>query len=262
MKLNIVLIALLLANNLSHADTTLIFKQPDGTLKKENHFTYYIKDGRLRLTEEGNNKINVFDQIKDEFTSLDQDTGNISRINPDIVNQHVEKLNKQRLEKLKSVETELNKKLQTMEPDKKEIAELLMNKLKYPEFYGDHTYLETKKTTTTKHINDIECQIYNVNLQKHLVRQICMTSVDKLKINPQDYATLRAFYQFNYNTQSRISIAAGNTSFTYIDYEAKNMQGVPVEITSFTESGSKQDQVLYQVKNTLLDKALFEIKKP
>ena len=262
MKLNFVLIALLLANNLSHADTTLIFKQSDDTLKKETFFTYYIKDGQLRLTEEGNNKINVFTQNKDEFTSINQDTGNISRINKDIVNQHVEKLNKQRLEKLKSVETELNKKLQTMAPDKKEIAELLINKLKYPEFYGEHTYLEAKKTTTTKHINNIECQVYNVNLQETLVRQICMMPYDKLNISPQDYATLRAFYQFNYSTQSQISIAAGNTSFTYVDFEAKNMQGIPAEITLFTERGSKQDHVLYQVKNTLLDKTLFEIKTP
>lgn len=261
MKLKLVLIALLLANNLSHADTTLIFKQPDDS-GKEKTLTYYIKDGLLRLTEEGINKINVFDQKKDEFTSIDQATGNISRINQDLVNQHVEKLNKQRLEKLKSVETELNKELQSMDEDKKEVAELLMNKLKYPEFYGEHTYLEAKKTTTSKNINDIECLVYNVTLHGNLVRQICMAPVDKLKITEQDYSTLRAFYKFNYNTQSRMMLATGKTSFTYVDFEAKNMHGIPAEIVLFTKQGSSQDHILYQVKNNTLDKALFEIKTP
>ncbi|MCW8909678.1 MAG: hypothetical protein OQK76_03545 [Gammaproteobacteria bacterium] len=259
MKLNLVLIALLLAYNPSHADTTIMFKIPDNTHKQNTH-TYYIKGSLLRLVEEGRNKINVFDQSKEEFTTIDQATGNISRINQDIVNQHIEKLNKQRLDKLKSVETELNKKLQSMDADKKEAAELLMNKLKYPEFYGEHSYLQTTKTSTTKHINNIECHIYNVTLQKNLVRQICMASLDKLKISPQDYTTLRAFYKFNYDTQSRIMIAAGKASFTFVDFEDRKIPGIPVEVTIFTEQGSKQEQILDQIKNTPLDKDLFEIK--
>jgi len=122
--------------------------------------------------------------------------------------------------------------------------------------------METKKKKTSKHINDIKCLIYNVTLHENLVRQICMAPVDELKISNQDYATLRAFYKFNYNTQSRMMLAAGKSSFTYVDFEAKNMPGVPAEIRLFTKQGSVQDHILYQVDNTTLDKGLFEIKTP
>ncbi|MDH5472940.1 MAG: hypothetical protein OEY87_08225 [Gammaproteobacteria bacterium] len=260
MKLNLVLMALLLMTNLSHADTTLIYKLPDAN--SEKFLTYYIKDSLLRFKEEGMNKTNVFDPGKQEFTSIDQNTGNISRINDAIVNQHTEKLNKERMEKLKSIEAELNKQLQTMDASKKEVAEVLMNKLKYPEFYGDQAYLNTEKTASSKKINNIECQIYNVRLHEKLMRQICMASIDDLKISADDYTALRSFFKFNYRTQSRMMLAAGKTSFNMIDYDEQNIPGIPIEITVFTDQGSKQEQLLHKISNNSLDKALFEIKHP
>ena len=258
MKLNLVLIALLLATRLSHADTTVIYKLPDYN-NSENFLTYYIKNNLLRFKEEGKNKTNVFDPAKQEFTSVDRDTGNISRINEDIVNQQAEKLNKERLDKLKAVEAEFSQKLQSMDANKKQIAEVLMNKLKYPEFYGDQAYLSSQKTTTRKHINGIECQVYSVNLHDKLIRQICMASMDKLGISKDDYTTLRAFYKFNYNIQSRMLLAAGKASYTFIDYEEHNIEGIPLEVTAFTDHGSTQEQLLHKISNDPLNSALFDI---
>ena len=260
MRLNLLLITLLLSTQTGHADSTLVFTLP-GNSMSENHLTYYIKEGRLRIKESGNRKINVFDQEKQEFTSFDPDTGNISRINSDIIKQHLEKLNKQRLDRLKAIEKDLSQKLETMTTEKKEIAEVLINKLRYPEFYGDHTFLKSSKTSNIKKINDIECQVYNVNLNQKLVRQICMTSADKTKMKNNDYQTLRSFYKFNYDVQSQMSLAAGKTSFTYIDYEQHEIPGIPAEISVFNEQGSQLEQVLDKISHEPVDKTLFDIKK-
>ena len=261
MKLKLLLMTLLLSPLLSQADTTLVFKLP-ASQKTENLLTYYISHGRLRYEEASNKRINLFDQKTQEFTSLDQVTGTISRINHDIINQHVEKLNQQRLEKLKTVEAGLREKLKSMDTSKKEAAEVIMNKLKYPEFYGDHTFLASQKTTTTKTINNIECRIYNINQNDRLVRQLCMALPSALKMNDTDYQTLRSFLKFNYDVQSKLALAAGQSSFTYIDYDQHKIHGIPLEITLFTEKGSLQDQVLTDIHHKSLNKALFEIKPP
>lgn len=137
-----------------------------------------------------------------------------------------------------------------------------MNKLKYPEFYGDHTFLTSKKTSTTKQINGFECVIHNINQHENLVRQLCMSPLEKLSMNKDDYQTLRSFYKFNYESQSRMMIASGKTSFTYVDFEKHNMSGVPIEIMVFTPNGSQQQQILQEIRHTPIEDSIFEIKTP
>lgn len=259
MKFKLLLISLLLGSQLCHADATLVYKLP-AISKVNKNLSYYIKEGQLRYEEPGSNKINLFDQKTQQFSSLDQATGTISRINRDMVGQHVKIIQQQRQEKLKTVEAELRQKMTTMDENKREAAEVILNKLKYPEFYGDHTFLTSKETSTTKKISQIECRIYNIRQNEQLVRQLCMASRETLKISQPDYQTLRSFLKFNYDIQSQMSLAAGQSSFTYVDYEQHNIQGIPLEIVLFNEEGSRTDQVLESISHKSLSKAQFEIK--
>lgn len=252
-------VILLITSQISQADATLtvkIFDRQDSS----QLLTYYIKDGKVRISEDGSKRTNIYDEAEQHFLSIDQASGNISRIDKDILRQRVETLNKQRLEKLVEVESGLQEKLKTMDEEEKMIAESLVNQLKYPEFYGAHTFIKVEQTEKNKTIQGVPCQVYIISRKDIQLKQICMASAQALGLSAKDYQSLRNFYHFNYNTQTQLLLAMGKTGFTHIDYEQENMPGIPIEVISLDQNGNKTDLLLESLSIKPIDKALFNHK--
>ncbi len=261
MKLFAALLLFLLPTGRLPADTTLIFDaiKPEGSAK----VTYYIKDGMLRYTEEGNPRINLYDSSKQLFVSIDQGSGTISRIDKDIIARTVEHKNKLRLQKLLEVEKELNKKIHSMSEQEQEATATLVNQLKYPEFYGAHTMLKTGSTGEKRAVTGIDCTVYDVRRAEALLKQLCMAPAASLKMNEDDYRTLRKFFRFNYMAQTQLMIASGKTNFTYVDYEQENIPGIALEIRELTEGRSLQPKMVFKsISGKKLDSSLFEAQTP
>lgn len=260
MKQLVTLALLLQIAPLCHADATLTYTSyssgDDGT-----QMTYYIKDGMLRFIEQGSTRINLYDHSKQIFLSIDNQNGTISRIDKDILKHRTEQLNKQRLQRLEKAETQLDEQLKAMTPEEQEIAASLVNRLKYPEFYGAHTFLEVRPTEETKTINQFTCQVYKINLKERLLKKVCMVEADVIGLSEEDYRTLRDFYHFNYQARTRMMLAAGKTDFTLIDYEQEKMPGVPLEVVSYEDQTSTRPDIrllLKEVSTKMLDSSLFE----
>jgi len=245
-----------------YGDATLTFK----TYSKSNNsklLTYYIKDGVLRYNEEDSNRINLYNRSKQVFMSMNQKDRTISRIDPDIIEQRSKMINQKRLDKLSEVEAGLNEKLKTMSPDDQEVAASLMNKLKYPEFYGAHTFLKVTASKENRTVNGYPCRVYQLRREDTLIKTICVASAEALGLSADDYQTLRDFFHFNYQAQSKMMIAAGKTDFTFIDYRKEKIPGVAVEITEYADKPAEHPSLqIQQVSTKTLEPSLFEIQIP
>ena len=259
MKL-ILSLLLYLVSSAGLADVTLSYNTFIDT-PASRYMTYYAKNGILRLNDNQSSRINLYNQSKQIFLSIDQEKGNISRIDRSILNKRVEQLNQKRLARLTQVENELNKKLQNMSDAEKTVAEELVNQLKYPEFYGAHTQIKISKSSSSKTINDINCEVYHVTRKGKLIKRICMASQKDLGIALADYQVLRNFHQFNYAMQTRLMLAMGKTDFIEIDYHQENMDGLPVEITAIEEDRVTTELLLKAISTETLEEKLFQIPK-
>ncbi len=259
MRLFALLLSFFIAHS-SHADTTLTFKSY--VKDSSNQLTYYIKNGVLRFSEQGTKRINLYNKAEQSFISIDQESGTISRIDKDIIAKRVEQLKAKRLKRLAEVEAQLHKRLQTMSDKEKEVAESLVNQLKYPEFYGLHTLIQTNRSNQTQKISNIDCQIYDVKRKTELLRQVCMAEAKALGMSADDYQTLRDFYRFNYLTQSQMMIAMGKTDFTHIDYHQENMPGIAIAIVTKSDKERQPNLLLESISLAKLDQSLFNSQKP
>ncbi len=255
MKLLYPLTLLLLLIKPALADSTLVFKTYNNGV--ESSLTYHIKNQKLRMIEKNSSRINIYDSSTQVFTSTDIETGKTSRIDSDILAQQINILNKKRMIKLSEVEKQLKEKLKTMGDKEKELAESFINQLKYPEFYGAHTFIKINKTSLSKNISNIHCDIYNIKRGDFLLKQVCIANNKALNLN-SDFDTLRDFYQFNYSTQTRIMLATGKTDFTNVDYQQENIDGIPVEVIIKSKQGDKLEIVLDSISTRALDEELFK----
>jgi len=242
------------------SDSTLVFKNfSDNTSRTHS---YYLKDGQLRLLEEHSELFNIYDKSGHSFDSLDTKSGKISRIDSNILNQRVEILNQQRMKKIIEVEKQLKLKLKDMDDTENKVGESLLNQLKYPEFYGPHTLLKIRKTKQSKTINKIDCDVFQIMRRDKQIKKICITNNHALKLDADDYDTLRNFQHFNYTTQTRLMLAQGITDFTQVDYQQENIDGIPIEIINTSGEADKLEMMLLNVSHQKLDKALFLPTKP
>jgi len=266
MKIILTCIVLLSSLQYAFADTTVTFVD---ALKDTNaaSLTYSIKEMQLKLTQSGQNTINVYNSQNNSFVSFNTDTGKSANLNEQILNKRVSQLNKERLQKLAKMQKELPKELPNMTPAQQAASETLINLYKYPEFYGEHTSLVVNKLKQTKQVNGLKCQPYQLYKIDRLLKAFCLADPRSLNMSDSDYKTLRSFYAFNYNMQSRLLIALGNTKFTFIDYDQHNMPGVVIEEIEYQKSSPAQTRISYHsvlkdVQHQLLKSSEFNIEKP
>ena len=242
------------------SDSTLVFKIFSDKSSRIN--SYYLKDHQLRLIKEHSELFNLYDKLQQSFSSTNTQSGKISRIDSDILNQRIELLNQKRMKKLAELEKKLRTKLKNMTDNQKKAGESLLNQLKYPEFYGSHTFLNIHKTKQSKTINNIDCDVYQVMHKNTVIKKICIANNHALKLDANDYDTLRNFQKFNYSTQTRFMLAQGKSDFTQIDYQQENIDGIPIEIINTSGKANKLEMMLINVSHHKLDKTLFLPTKP
>jgi len=242
MKIILTCIVLLSSLQYAFADTTLTFADAlKNTLTPS--LTYSIKDKQLKLTQSGQNTINVYNRKDNTFVSFNTETGKSAQLNEQILNKRVSQLNKERLQKLAKVQKELPKEIPNMTPAQQAASETLVNLYKYPEYYGEHTSLIVRKSDNVKQVNGMACQPYQLYKIDRLLKSFCMAEADALNMSDTEYKTLRSFYAFNYSMQSRLLIALGDTKFTIIDYDQHNMPGVVVEEIEYQKSTTSPPKV-------------------
>ena len=236
MKIIFTCIVLLSSIHYASADVTLEFKESTS----KDLIIYTIKDNKLKFTQSTQDRINLFDSKKPTFVSFDPKSGLSSIFNNNVLKQRVSQLTQQRLKKLSQVERKLEKKLQTMTPEEQQAGESLINILKYPDMYGEHTLLKVKKSDTSKQILNTTCQVYEVYRSNKLIKEFCMASKRSLKLSSEDYLTQRSFYAFNYKMQSQLMIALGNTRFSLTDYDKHKIDGVLIESIDYKDLAIQQ----------------------
>ncbi len=256
MKLYIRLIILLSLSHYAVADTTLEFKNLLND-NKQSSILYQIKDQQLRFTESGSARVNLFDSSKQQFITFDPDTKKSEMFNQEILNARVAQFNQQRMLKISRVEEELEKKLKSMSQKEKQIGESIVNQLKYPEFYGEHTLLSVNALQSTKKIADVECKIFQLIKNKQRLKEYCIAEPASLGMSEGDYQTLRSFYAFDYNMLTRLMLAMGKSNFDLIDYEKEKMRGVIVEVISYKGDSISQQQILTSFNTNTLDKDIY-----
>ena len=257
MKILITCIVLLSSIQYAFGDVTLGFKE----ITSKDQITYKIKNEKLKFTQSSLNRLNLFNQEKQEFISHDPQSGQVSVVNNEILKQRVIELSQHRLKKLSQVEQKLEEKLKTMTPAEQQAGETLINILKYPDLYGEHTLLKIKKPDSSKQINKITCQVYQVYRDKELIKDFCMASAKSLKLTPEDYLTQRSFYAFNYNMQSQLMIAMGQTRFSIIDYDKHDIDGVLIEGIDYRDSAINQHIILNNINHAKVNDSEFSLTK-
>lgn len=255
MKRLLITIVLLSSIQYAFADVTLEFKE----LKNNSHLTYNIKQQHLRFVQSGQKRINLFDADKQLFVSFDPATSKRSIINQAVLDKRVLQLNQQRLSKLAKVEKQMADKLKTMTPSEKEIGESLVNLIKYPDIYGEHTQLKLKKTARSKEIERIQCDVYQLYRKDVLLKDVCLAAAKSLKINSREYKTLRSLYAFDYSMQFRLMLAMGKTRFSLINYDEENVEGVVIESIDYHGADISQHLILDKVSHSRLADGVFTL---
>jgi hypothetical protein len=258
MKILLTCIVLLSISQYAFADISLTFK----TLNNDQYqpsMTYSIKAPLLKFSQTGQNTINLYNRKTRQFTNFDKDSGNTNLLDESTLNRQVSQLKKNRLIKLQGVEKELQKQHATMSTEKQEAAQSVINILKYPDLYGEHTFLKVKKIQPQKQINNINCQVYQLYRNTEKLKSFCLATPKALKMSPEDYQTLRSFYAFNYTMQSQLFLAMGNTKFTIIDYKQHKMPGIVIEDISYENNQISHHQLLQSVTNQPLKHTDFKL---
>ena len=261
MKKCLFAIVLLSTSQYAAADVTFKFNQQKSN-STQSTYTYQIKAHLLRFSETKSNRKNIFDRQKQQFHRFDPNTGEPSMLNEQLLNIHLTRLNQHREERLAEVENKLGAKIKNMSAIEQQTAESLLNQLKYPDLYGEHTLLKLKPANETRRINNIECSVYQLFKKDTLIRSYCMASALALKIKPQEYRTLREFYAFDYNLQSKMLLAMGKTSFTIIDFEQHSMPGIAIETVSYKNNKKHNHLILQSVNYHSLEDSLFDLNRP
>ena len=260
MKLYICAIVLLSLGQYAVADTTLEFKNLHNPGKQDS-ILYQIKDQRLRFTESGSTRVNLFDSQNQQFITFAPGSGKAEMFNQEVLDSRVAQLNQKRLLKLSRVEQELKEKLKSMTAKEQEVGEAIVNQLKFPEFYGEHTLLKVIALENTKKIGNVECKIYQLIKKKQRLKEYCIASPSALEMSNSDYQTLRKFYAFDYNMLTRLMLAMGKSGFELVDYNKEGMQGVIIEVISFKGDSIMQHQMLTSSNTSTLDKAIYDLPK-
>lgn len=250
---------LLLLSKFALADATLVFIIPAGP-NLDREVNYKLKGQILRIDQPDTLQYKLYDHSRQELVHMDVKSGNISRINQDVLSNRVMNLNQQRQQKLAEVEQKLKQTLETKSEQEKEIGETLINQLKYPEFYGAHTFLSVKKTKQTRTINAIECKVYQISRNEKLLKELCLADQKALKLSDKEYTTLRGFYHFNYSMQTQLRIAAGKTDFVQIDYEKENIPGIPIEVLTISGNNKTPEIFLKRINHDSLEPKQFIVK--
>jgi hypothetical protein len=237
MKFFLTAIVLLSLSQYAVADATLNYRQSQAD-NKPSSFSYLIKDQRLRVNESGSERINLFKQPGSEFISYNPQNQQLDLINPAVLKTRVDTLDQQRHQRIEQIETELQQKLTQMSEQEREIGEALLNQIKYPAFYGEHTQIRVIPLKDHKTVAGIECRVYQLVKQKQRIKEFCMAPAEALGLSPKDYQTLRSFYAFEYSMISQLMLAMGKSDFTVIDYDSHDMPGVVIEAIEF-----KQQQI-------------------
>lgn len=258
MKFRVLAIVLLssLQYQFAFADITLNYSLLLNNSKQQ--LTYQIKDQQLKMSDSISDRINLFEQTQQQFISLHPETGKYSIINEKILQQRIRLLNQKRNEHIAEVEKKLNEKLKSMTPKEQEVGVSILNQLKYPDLYGEHTNLKVIDTNRVKTINDIECKVYQLSRKGSLLKEYCAAERTALKLNENEYLTLRGFYSFDYKTQSSLMLALGKSNFDLIDYDEKNIPGVIIEMISYKDKQIEQHLLLSDFHSKSLPDEIFK----
>jgi hypothetical protein len=260
MKLYITAIVLLSLGQYAVADTTLEFKNLYNPGKQDS-ILYQIKDQKLRFTESGSTRVNLFDSKNQQFITFAPGTGKAEMFNSEVLDTRVAQLNQKRMLKLSHVEKELKDKLKNMSAKEQEVGESIVNQLKFPEHYGEHTLLSVNALASIKKVGGVECKIYQLIKKKQRLKEYCIASPSSLEMSSSDYQTLRSFYTFDYNMLTRLMLAMGKSGFELVDYDKEDMQGVVIEVISFKGDSIMQHQMLTSFNNNTLDKGIYDLPK-
>jgi len=260
MKLYLTAIVLLSLGQYAVADTTLEFKNLHNPSKQDS-IIYQIKDKKLRFTESSSSRVNLFDSNEQQFITFAPGSGKAEMFNREVLDTRVDQLNQKRMLKLSHVEQELKKKLKSMSAKEQEVGESIVNQLKFPEFYGEHTLLKVNALESSKKIGNIECKIYQLIKKKQRLKEYCIASPSSLEMSNSDFQTLKSFYAFDYNMLTRLMLAMGKSDFELINYDKEDMNGVVVEVISFKGDSITQHQMLTSYNTNTLDKDIFALPK-
>ena len=260
MKKWLPLIALVMFQNTSIADVKLDFTRYSQNGQQAS-FSLLIKNSLLRIEDQDNQRFNLFDSRKKRFISLHQRSGKIARMDMDILTQRAEQLNQKRKQHLQKVFAELDKKRAQMSPSELEVSESMINQMKYPELYGAYTLNRLEKTSTQKEIAGISCQLYRLTREKRLLKTLCIANMAQLGISQQDFNTLREYEEFQYQLESRMSLAIGEADFDLVSLKQLQIDGLVIE--SHKQFGKQllRQQILTKLDTKRLSKERFEIPK-
>lgn len=264
----ILAIVLLYTPQFACADVSLSFKDMLLTNNKQST-NYQIRQNQLRLSESGSRRINIFDQNSQQFVSFDPVSGKSSVLNEKILQQRINQFNQNRLKEIAKVEKKMQVELKTMTEKEQEVGQSLLNMLRYPDLYGKHTQLkitpppqQTSQGATKQTLaNRIPCKYYLLYRGTQLLKKFCMADAHSLNMSTQEYQTLRSYYAFDYNIQTRLMLAAGESDFSLVDYEKENMPGVVIEIISYKGSEATQHLLLSSYSANKLSDSTFILKK-
>ncbi len=259
MELRVLTIVLLswLPYQFAFADITLNYTLLLNNSKQQ--LTYQIKNHQLMLSDSGSDRVNLFDQQKQQFISHDPESKKVSILNKEILEKRITQLKQKHKKQVTEVEQKLQQKLKDMSTKEQEVGASILNQIKYPDLYGEHTLLEVSKTSQSKTISKMECTVYQLSRKGELLKDYCVADRQKLSMSKDEYQTLRSFYHFDYTTQSSLMLAMGKSNFELVDYDEKNIPGIILEIISYKDKQIKQHLLLNDYHNKSLADDIFVI---
>ncbi len=225
------------------------------------HFSYLIKNQRLRLVAPGSQRFNLFDSQQQAFISLNLQNGNMARMDKRILAQRASQLNHKRLQRLEKIYQEMDKKRPTMSEKEWELTEEVKTQMKYPDQYGTYTLNKLEKTTIQQKIANINCQLYTLKRKNKHLKNLCIANRKQLGISTHDFATLQAYEEFNYQTQSQIMLAMGDANFELVSLKEQQINGVIIKEESIQNKASKTQLVLTKVSTQEIDEEQLKLPK-
>lgn len=232
MRLSVLLLVTSLLPGICSGDTQLDFMIQDKQAKSK--LSYLIRDHQIRVDDGNTKRINIYDAGKRVYDSYAPGKDKHYRITDELISRKVESLDKARRQRIQETEQRLQDKINQLKPEQQQALESLINQLKYPDLYGQQTRLSIHPIKKTHQVQQVKCQLYRLERDDKLLKTFCMAERKDLGLSVDEYKSMRSLLQFNYSVQTRLLMARGESGFTMVDYEEKNMPGIPIEIIDHT----------------------------
>ncbi len=223
-KTTIMMVSLSVASSV-YADATMITKNynngietPASTVMVKNNKVY------MEMHTGGKTQYVIYSDAEKTLTMVNPERKMYYAIGQDTINKQAKMMHDYRQQMMQ----QMQQKMAGMTDQQRTMMEQQMAKMGMGKKTSTVPVLKEIDTGKTVKVNNIQCRIHHLMREAKLEEAVCMASYTDLGISQQDYATLKAMFNFMENMSASAKMMNGHSNEK--DFKLQQLEGIPASI--------------------------------